>query len=376
MKINKILTAIMAMLMLAGCDESGEKPMLNDELSIEFADLSATSFVLIKANADEIFQEFEWSGPEYGFDAAVTYSLELDVTGNEFADAVVVATTSQPSVDVTVSAINTKLLSLGLEPAEVASVEIRVKAAILSSLEPVYSTLQGFDVTPYLDEPDPLFPVPAELFIVGGATPGGWGNPVPIPTQKFTKLNSYSFGMVLDLIGGQEYLLLPVNGSWANKYNPPTGGGSGATGSFQPNAGGNNIPGPAVDGIYKIIIDFSTGTYTTTLLSSNPIPGELFIVGDATPGGWANPVPVPDQQFTRLSNGEFELSVGLTTAKSYLFLPVNGNWDNKYGGTEKLGGALLKNGNVPGSNTPSPDVSGTYVIKVNFITNKYSLKLE
>lgn len=378
MKLNKFLTAIAAifMVLIVGCDESGEKPVLNDELAIEFADLSGTTFVLLKADADDIFQEFEWSGPDYGFDASVTYTVELDVAGNNFADAVIVTTTSESSVEVTVSTVNTKLLSLGLEPGVQVDVEVRVKATVLSSMDPIYSDLKGFNVTPYNDEPDPIFPFPDELFIVGSATPGGWSNPVSVPTQQFTRINSYSYGMVINLTGGQEYLLLPVNGSWDNKYNPPTGGGSGATGSFQPNAGGNNIPGPAVDGTYKIIIDFSTGTYTTTLLTSNPIPAGLFIVGDATPGGWSNPVPVPSQQFTQISNGEFELSLPLTTAKSYLFLPVNGSWDNKYGGTEKLKGKLLKNGDVPGSNTPAPDASGTYNIKVNFLSNKYSLELE
>lgn len=42
-----------------------------------------------------------------------------------------------------------------------------------------------------------------------------------------------------------------------------------------------------------------------------PTSGKLFIVGDATQGGWGNPVPVPTQELARLDEttwaGVFEL---------------------------------------------------------------------
>jgi len=50
---------------------------------------------------------------------------------------------------------------------------------------------------------------------------------------------------------------------------------------------------------------------------------------------------------------------------------LNGDWGHKYGGNDKTGGALLKDSSVPGSNTPAPDVSGTYTIDVNFFNNTY-----
>ncbi len=103
------------------------------------------------------------------------------------------------------------------------------------------------------------------------------------------------------------------------------------------------------------------------------VPAELFIVGGATPGGWSNPVPVPSQQFTLVSPGKFELTVPLATGESYLWLPVNGDWSHKYGGFEKLQGALLADNNVPGSNTPSPDEAGNYKITVDFTTASYKV---
>lgn len=99
-------------------------------------------------------------------------------------------------------------------------------------------------------------PVPSNLFIVGGATPGGWGNPVPVPSQQFTKAGN-AFTITIQLTAGQEYLLLPVNGSWDAKFGM---GGTALVGDLIP--GGANFAAPSESGNYKITADFSTGLYT------------------------------------------------------------------------------------------------------------------
>ena len=106
------------------------------------------------------------------------------------------------------------------------------------------------------------------------------------------------------------------------------------------------------------------------------IPDNLYIVGDATNGGWSNPVPTPSQQFTQIDNSTFELSVALKSSGSYLLLPLNGNWDHKFGGTSATGGTLLSDGAVPGSNTPGPAVTGNYKIVVDFFANTYTVTAE
>jgi hypothetical protein len=104
------------------------------------------------------------------------------------------------------------------------------------------------------------------------------------------------------------------------------------------------------------------------------IPSNLYIVGDATAGAWNNPVPTPSQQFTQISSGEFVITLPMTGGKSYLFLPVNGSWSHKYGGASKTGGSLLADNAIPSTNTPAPDVSGSYTIDVNFFSGQYTVK--
>lgn len=214
--------------------------------------------------------------------------------------------------------------------------------------------------------------IPSNLYIVGDATPGGWANPVPTPSQQFTQIDAVSFGIIVNLTAGGSYLFLPLNGDWGHKF-----GGSSATGGtlLADNAvPGSNTPAPAASGAYQIIVNFQTGTYTVTPFTGVlPVPTNLYIVGDATPGGWANPVPTPSQQFTRVNLTDFRLTINLSSAGSYLFLPVNGDWGHKYGGTSATGGTILYDGDVPGSNTPGPAVTGNYLIDVDFATGKYTV---
>lgn len=214
--------------------------------------------------------------------------------------------------------------------------------------------------------------IPTALYIVGDATDGGWANPVPTPSQQFTKIDAVSFGAVVNLTAGKSYLFLPVNGDWGHKF-----GGSSATGGTLLADGavpGSNTPAPSASGLYQIIVNFQTNTYTVTpYLGPTPVPTNLYIVGDATDGGWSNPVPTATQQFTRINLTNFQLTVNLTAGKSYLLLPLNGDWGHKFGGTSATGGTILADGAVPGSNTPAPAVSGSYLIDVNFLTGKYTV---
>jgi hypothetical protein len=67
------------------------------------------------------------------------------------------------------------------------------------------------------------------------------------------------------------------------------------------------------------------------------------------------------------------LIIPLTTGKSYLFLPLNGDWTHKFGGASATGGTILYDGAVPGTNTPAPSVTGNYLIDVNFSTMQYTV---
>ncbi len=325
---------------------------------------STADLTLLVSNASNKAISFNWNESAYGTNV-INYALQMDVAGNNFATPQVLKTGTTLNSSITVNDLNSLAIAAGIIGGSTKSMEFRVVSYLGTTYatKMVTSNVVSVKLTTFT-------PVPPALYIVGDATDGGWSNPVPLPSQQFSRIDAVSYGIVVKLTAGKSYLLLPLNGDWGHKY-----GGASATGGalLADNAvPGSNTPAPAITGMYQIVVNFQTGTYTVTPFT-NTIPTALFIVGDATDGGWANPVPVPSQQFTKIDGASFGAVVKLTTGKSYLFLPVNGDWSKKFGGASATGGALLADGAVPGSNTPAPTATGYYQIIVNFQTNTYTV---
>ena len=325
---------------------------------------STADLTLLVTNASNKAISFNWNESAYGTNV-INYALQMDVAGNNFATPQVLKTGTTLNSSITVNDLNSLAIAAGIIGGSSKSMEFRVVSYLGTTYatKMVTSNVVSVKLTTFT-------PVPPALYIVGDATDGGWSNPVPLPSQQFSRIDGVSYGIVVKLTAGKSYLLLPTNGDWGHKY-----GGASATGGalLADNAvPGSNTPAPATTGMYQIVVNFQTGTYTVTPFT-NTIPTALFIVGDATDGGWANPVPTPSQQFTKIDGASFGAVVKLTTGKSYLFLPVNGDWSKKFGGASATGGALLADGAVPGSNTPAPSATGYYQIIVNFQTNTYTV---
>ena len=217
-------------------------------------------------------------------------------------------------------------------------------------------------------------------YIVGSATPGGWANPIPAEdsvAQMFKEVAPNQLQLTVHLNGGGEYKFIPTDGSWATSYGIST-----LDDPTQVNGGklvlnGQNILAPALSGTYKINIDTKANTFTVTFIS----PDSLFIVGNATAGGWNNPIPQADsaaQQFTRISATQFQLSVYLLADSSYKFIARdNGDWNYNWGiavtndSASVMGGKLVSG--VNSKDILAPAVSGTYNIEVNFATNSFKV---
>ena len=336
-------------------------------IPIKLTPSSSAPLTLEVSKATENAISFNWTASEYGSNNIINYALQFDTVGGNFASPQLFKYADYLSSSFTQNDLNTAAINAGVIGGSTKDVEFRIVSYLGTDYTHplVYSNTVTVNLTTYV-------PIPPNLYIVGDATPGGWNNPVPTPSQQFTKVDDYSFSITIGLTAGKSYLFLPVNGDWSHKY-----GGASATGGTLLKDGdvpGSNTPAPAVSGVYKIVVNFQTNTYTVTEI---PVPSNFYIVGDATPGGWNNPVPTPSQQFTPIDNVSYGIVINLTAGKSYLFLPVNGDWSHKYGGstdgTASGGGALLADGAVPGSNTPAPATSGLYRIVVNFATNSYAV---
>jgi hypothetical protein len=383
--LGKVMMIGVAGVLIWSCQTNDTKTVVNPASVSITAVATQSTLVLDSTNAKTTTATvISWNAAKYGAQLSVIYTIQYDTGSGTFAKpTAVVLGNNVLSSSYTVRQLNDLALGLGMAPGVAGKIKVRIMSDVGSPDVPViYTPVITLNVTPYSEILPPKFPVPANLYLVGDATPGGWNNPVPTPSQQFTQIDPNTFGMIITLTAGGQYLLLPKNGDWSHKYNPVNSGGNPLSDTFFPDAGNNNIPGPTTTGLYKIIIDFVKGTYSLTLLQSNPVPPVLFIIGDATDQGWNNgPGLAANQQFTQISNAEFTLianiTVGLNSSgspNSYLFLPEDqGLWTHKFGGASATGGTLLVDGAVPGSNTPTQSTSGSYLFDVNFLTMQYTV---
>jgi len=327
---------------------------------------STSPVVLLVANATSTAISFKWNASNYGANI-INYALQFDTVGGNFAAPQIIKYGNGLASAITVSDLNAAAITSGIIGGATKNLEYRIVSYLGTDYTKplVFSNVVTINTTTFV-------PIPANLYIVGGATPLGWTNDATIsPSQQFTRIDAVSYGIVVNLKAGQSYLFLPVAGNWDHKF----GGASATEGTLLSDGAvpGANTPAPATDGLYQIIVNFQTGIYKVTPYTAT-IPGHLYIVGGATPLGWNNSAGLsPTQEFKRLDAVSYGAIVNLKAGESYLFLPVAGSWDHKFGGSNETGGTLLADGAVPGSNTPAPAVGGTYKIVVNFLTNTYTV---
>lgn len=374
--ISKLLFFAAFAVCFTACDKTKDLPLYQNGTAPVLT-ASSQAIAPAAADSDKVALTLSWSYPKHATDSnTIKYIIDIDSTGRNFSKSVSKAVSGALSTSFTAKELNTILLGKGYAFNVPVSMDVRVTSSYANNNERLSSNVVKLMITPYKIPPKIPVPESGKLFLVGNASQGGWTNPVPVPSQEFARLDETTFGGVFKLNGGLEYLMLPVNGDWGHKYavadksvsNLNQGGDFGLDLS-------DNFPAPATSGLYKIIVDFQTGKFTVTPYAGI-LPDSLYIVGDATSGGWNNPVPVPSQQFTRVNSALFEVNVALTGGKQYLLLPVNGDWTHKYAVVDKSVANLNEGGDFGldlSDNFPGPSTDGTYKIQVNFATNKFTV---
>jgi hypothetical protein len=376
MKYNKSKLFIVALSLLLGiiaCTKMSNTFYPNGNTPA----LTGSTTTIAPSPSDSLSQvlSLSWTDPMYATAKGTEkYTIQFDSSGRNFSKAVSVIVSGVLTDTFTAKQINTIALGFGFFYNVTYSMDVRVVSSYANNNEQLNSNTLTISVTPYVVPPKVPPPITKQLFLVGSATPGGWANPVPVPTQQFEEIDSVDYGGVFNIIGGQQYLILPKNGDWTNKYAVAdntvpglnTGGGFGYNLS-------QNFPGPDSSGLYKIMVNFQAGTFTVTPYAQ-VLPDSLFLVGSATAGGWGNPVPEPSQVFTQLNSSQFSISIHLIGGNQYLMLPVNGSWNNKF---------AVANANVPAAGGPfgynlstnfnGPATDGNYTIIADFLNYQYTL---
>lgn len=227
-------------------------------------------------NRDNEAITFMWTNPKYSFTTGVSsqdvaYTIEIDTAGANFTSA----NRRQLSVSKDLSRVITQgelndilLNNMLLTPLKAYTLEVRVISNLVNntSIPQLISNSMRFTITPFAIPPKVDPPTSGELYLVGNASPGGWSNPVPVPSQKFTQVSPTLYELTVNIIGGGSLLFLPVNGSWSDKYGFDGPNNANNVNTDNLRRGGGDMLAPAVSGSYKITVDFQRGRFTFTKL--------------------------------------------------------------------------------------------------------------
>ncbi|MEO5889217.1 MAG: SusE domain-containing protein [Ferruginibacter sp.] len=240
---------------------------------------SVTSAILplSYADRDKDALKLSWTNPNYQFTTGVSsqdvsYQVEIDTTGADFTNPKrqTISVSKELSKSILVAEFNGFLLNqLQLDTSASHNIEIRVKSSLTNSSAILYSNILKYTVTPYAIPPVVAPPSTGTLFIVGSAmAESGWNNPISpasrIPVQQFTKISPTLFQITVPIVGGGEYKLISVNGSWNEQWSTKTNADPTLVNGGDFIFNGQNILAPAASGNYKIEVDFQRGKFTVT----------------------------------------------------------------------------------------------------------------
>lgn len=340
-KLILFLVIIIGATLFSSCKKDEVRAVIGTKLvaPVLTAGVTDGSTVVLSAANKAVPLNIIWSPANYGYKASVTYTLQMDKKGNNFASAVTVGTqtstklTSVDTASLITNDLNNKLLLIQADPEnpKATAVEFRVKAYISDSVTILYSPVVGVTYTPY------YIPIIYNKVYVPGDYQG-WS-----PSNPFlASLNGD---------GKYEgYINFTTNGGFKITSDPDwnhTNWGEGATaGSLSATGGNLSLPSA---GYYKVNVNTNELTITTLLITA------WSVIGDVTGPGynWSNDMDLTYNATTNLWVGTADLHAG-----QYKFR-ANHDWGLNYGM-----GAVAGKLDPAGPNIVLP-VAGNYTITLN-----------
>ena len=311
-KLNLIIVLLVVFFM--SCEKDKENVTIKDPVSgNNLNPLSATSFVLSRDNADEIFQEFSWNATDFGFPAVVTYTVQADKKSNNFSTPLdVVTVTNALKASVKVGDLNEILLGAELDPEVESDIQFRVKSEVNPNVPDVFSDVADVKITPYAVTFPPIF--------MTGAATGGWNWDLYVYKElRSSAPNVYE--TIGHFISGEAFRFFKQANWDPTSYNYPYFTGTVSNLFENANDGDSNFKFTGTTGYYKVTVDMNSKSVSMEAVDE-PV---LFMTGAAL-GGWdwtGNQV-----KLTWKSNGIFEATTEFAL-ETFRFFKQEG-WGDGY----------------------------------------------
>ncbi len=366
-KILILLIVLSGLFVFQSCDEFETDPVIQYIGSPNLKVNASSSMLLSQEAADENAAELTWTKANFGYRAAINYTVELAVAGTNFANLLELSTSKVSMFNITIGKLNDALIMMELDPDVKTGLELRVKAFVSNNTQPQYSNVFAFDAIPYSVKLPPIY-------LLGGGTDPGWDNANALPAPY---MSPGVYGIVAHLKADDAMKFIHTLGAWAPQWGTDADG-TNTSGNlvYRPDeatADPASIPTPAVEGDYRVVADITNLTYVVY-----PIPDVVYLVGGATDAGWTPENGVP---FTKDGVGKYSLTTNLSVGNGGMKIMASnsGAWAPQWGATEGAAAVFGKLVYRAGDADPDPpqipeqSTAGSYKIEIDFTENTYKI---
>ncbi|WP_210519324.1 SusE domain-containing protein [Hymenobacter terricola] len=220
---------------------------------------SATTATLTSATAASNAVTYTWTPSDFGYKAAVSYTLQFAKRGTNFAATQDFNVGASLTKTITGADLNGVYNSFDCNISSTPSatpLDVRVKATVGDAYPASSSNTAGITATPYQAQT-----LPADVWaIIGSATPGGWNTETPMTYDFCSRV--WKTTIALNGAAGSNEFKFRANNAWT--LNLGDGGAGGAL-----DANGANLTVPTA-GNYSVVLNTNAKPKPTFTLTKLP----------------------------------------------------------------------------------------------------------
>jgi len=352
--LNKFLLIGLASMVLWSCEKDETQAVVKTGASPNLS-ASLTTLELNGSAPAATAESFTFTGADFGYDAGVTYTLQLAKAGTNFTATKDLDLGHSDSISLALDNATFNqiaLVTLGLTAGDVGQVEARVRAVISPKVAPVYSNVVTISVKPFVV----VINYPS-LWVPGAYQ--GWAPTVAAKISSVTDNGTYE-GFV-NISGGDLNFKFTSNPDWDHTnygWESSVVTGNSVTGTLSTAGSAGNLFVPSA-GYYRLKAN-------TNALTWDVVKTDWGLIGDGIPvTGWDSDHDLTYDDATKT----WSITLDLLGGKAIKFR-ANDAWDLNFG-DDGANTTLEYNG----ANISVP-TDGNYTVTLNLSTpGAYSYKL-
>jgi hypothetical protein len=295
-----LIMPFLVIILLAACNGDAKMEILDNPTAavLNMPSKATTAYnkdsvaYVLSLDSTGLADTFTATATNYGVNTPVTYTLQIDKTGSNFAnvqDIQSVTTTDNPSIPVTVTTLYNVITNATLNAplGRQTSFDLRLKSTIGLSRIPAYSNTITIKIDPLLALKPYASVTPKPYYIIGLGD-GNWNNTTAgigpslyplnlISTKAYLTAGTGTYTYTGYFAASRTFKLIRDVGSWGEQW-----GNSGVDGINSPvhnDGASKNFKVPS-DGYYTITLNSITNSMSIVSASISPASHSIGLIGD------------------------------------------------------------------------------------------------